>query len=284
MVLPTGQISFSQINSELGRCASAQFSINDSQGRLLASVGGTGQNTSSCGLAPLNNYRGHAWSSTSINSNTRNINIASAVSGNYSAGKSYVNVTVGSGVVVGASCTGSYAMVICGFTSGDAVGIVNNGYIVGAGGAGGCGQQTGCVTGHSGGNALYVNFPTTITNNGYIWGGGGGGGGGHNGGDGSPKSSPHSGGGGGGGAGCVAGGGGSSNSGEPLSPGSAGSLTAGGSGGIGGQAAGNGGAGGGPGTNGSAGDAGGGGSAGYYVVGSGNVTWALFGDRRGNVS
>lgn len=83
-------------------------------------------------------------------------------------------ITVPSGGVVGATSTGSYALSTgSGFPSGSVIALVNNGTIVGAGGAGG---NWGTV-GSAGGSALLVQFPLTVTNNGTIAGGGGGGGG-----------------------------------------------------------------------------------------------------------
>lgn len=75
--------------------------------------------------------------------------------------------------------TGSYALRTGVFPAGSILKIVNNGYIVGKGGAGGVGNTTGASgVGQSGGTALYIDFPCSIeTAAGYIFGGGGGGGG-----------------------------------------------------------------------------------------------------------
>lgn len=75
--------------------------------------------------------------------------------------------------------TGSYALRTGVFPAGSILKIVNKGYIVGKGGAGGVGNTTGAAgVGQSGGAALYIDFPCSIeTADGYIFGGGGGGGG-----------------------------------------------------------------------------------------------------------
>lgn len=206
----------------------------------------------------------------------------------YVAGISDVTVTVNPGVVVGSTSTGSYAMTVgSGFNPNDTVTIVNNGVIQGMGGAGGAGTvgSAGGGTGGGGGNALYVNRPIKIRNNGSVAGGGGGGGGASGS---TPSKGPiYSGGGGGGGAGYNGGAGG----GGPY-PGGAGTSSAGGSGGVG-QIGLNGGPGGGRGANGSAGTptggnapapGGPGGLAGYYVVGNPFITWEIPGTRQGRVS
>jgi hypothetical protein len=182
-----------------------------------------------------------------------------------------VVVTINSGVQVYASSTSSYAFTISSIPARSSITLINNGTIVGAGGNGGSNSSN---PGGDGGPALYTNYATTITNNGNIWGGGGGGGGGADGGDGSKYPAYVPGGGGGGGAGRVDGAGAYYN-------GSAGTLTAGGAYGHAGGTSGRGGTGGDPGsagetTNGS------GGAAGFYVIGSSNITWEATGDRRGS--
>jgi len=84
-----------------------------------------------------------------------------------------VTVTVNSGIKVGSSSTATAAFNVESLPSGSTVKLINNGYIVGAGGVGG-----GDVTnGGNGGNALNLLSDITIINNETIGGGGGGGGG-----------------------------------------------------------------------------------------------------------
>lgn len=223
----------------------------------------------------------------------------------YAPGSSDIVVTVNPGVTVGSTSTGTYAMLVpSAFSPDDTVTIVNNGLIQGMGGAGGAGGPTPApLAGSTGGNAIYVNRPTTITNNSTVAAGGGGGGGGGPGRVG-PVLSPTGrtgGGGGGGGAGTNGGAGGAGGVG-PIGTGGAGSAgtsPAGGGGGSGyfnpgGGPGGPGGAGGGRGAAGTSGTSGGGpapttpggagGAAGNYIVGNPFVTWPATGTRQGGVA
>jgi hypothetical protein len=247
-----------------------------------------------------------------ITSNTQNFDVLTNAAPSYVAGRSDITVNVAPGVLVGSTSTGTYAMLVPGaFNPADTVTIVNNGVIQGMGGDGGPGGVVvssgpfGAASrpgnpGAGGGNALYVNYPTVITNNGVVAGGGGGGGGG-----GSITSSTgvRGGAGGGGGAGFNGGGAGAGGpafhpdgGGTPGQPGVAGTSPAGGAGGprnttpeptfYGGA----GGVGGGRGAAGSPGEAsinrgpGGGGGAGNYIVGNPFVTWPVTGTRLGGAS
>lgn len=234
----------------------------------------------------------------SITSSTQNYDVYTQASASplYSAGATDVTLTISPGVNVGSTSTGTYALSVPGsFTTGDTITIVNNGTVIGRGGTGGKGGEgspsygpKNGVPGGAGGNAVYVNYPTTITNNGTLAGAGGGGGGGYAFGGGNELA----GGGGGGGAGYTGGSGGAGGRGA-LGGGSGGTgtLTSGGSGGRGGGGgAFPGGAGGGQGAAGSGGSGGpygppgAGGSAGNYIVGSPLVTWPATGTRLGGSS
>jgi hypothetical protein len=223
----------------------------------------------------------------------------------YVAGTTDITVQVNPGVTIGSTTVPAYAMLVpSSFNPADTITIVNNGVIQGMGGTGGNGAanptgvpRTGSPGG-AGGNAIFVNRPTIITNNGTVASGGGGGGGG-----GSaltPKNNRLSGGGGGGGAG-TSGGAGSPNS-PGFSAGSPGTSPAGGAGGGGQpggplgfptQFGGTGGTGGGRGATGSTGGTGpgsppglggAGGAAGNYIVGNPFVTWPVTGTRQGGVA
>lgn len=242
-----------------------------------------------------------------IAANSYNYDVYTNRGPTYVAGSSDITVTVNPGVTVGSTSTPTYAMLVpSAFNPGDTITIVNNGLIQamgGTGGNGGAGPSGGGGPGTVGGSAIYVNRPTTITNNGTVAGGGGGGGGG-GGSTGSyptPKGSgavPIGGGGGGGGAGTNGGtagsGGGGSGSGNP---GSAGTSPAGGAGGsattvatpAGPRTGAAGGAGGGRGAAGTAGTnstgaGGAAGAAGNYIVGNPFVTWPATGTRQGGVA
>lgn len=274
--LPLTDLKFSDINTQLRRASNAQYNLDDVEGRKLASVGNTGQSLTPSTNIKVSNFLGHARSVIVISSDAQNIDVLNkAITVGYSSNKSYVTMTVNSGIYVGSSVVTSPAVAIGGFGSGDLVEIVNNGVIVGAGGSGGGGSTGGygsATVGQDGGTAISANQYVRVINNGTLAGGGGGGGGcngyaqqqGTCGG-----TARYNGGGGGGGGGYDPGAGGSYN-------GSAGTRIAGG---LGGQlSGGNGGNGGNPGQAGQAGYTGGEstgkapGLAGYYINGSTYVT------------
>lgn len=214
-----------------------------------------------------------------IAANTNNYNIHSALGSPASAVK--VRVTINSGVIVGSTSTGAYSLTTAGLPSGSTVTIINNGSILGRGGAGGaavCGMMYSGNPGGAGGPALQITVATTIQNNNVIGGGGGGGGSG-----GTGYDSFHCSGAGGTGAGSQ----GSATSGAAGTVGGCDSGTA-----VGGA----GGNGGGLGSSGSSGAMGsntpgcdgygygagaGGGGGGAAVQGNSLVTWSVTGTRQG---
>ena len=320
-----GTTAGQSIELENGGPGTAQVSLDDTAVRTLAGVPGSGTTI----IMPTNFYgkSNTVYLNLTIASNTQNYDVYANASASplYVAGNTVVTVTVNPGVDVGSSSAPSYAMLVpSSFNPGDSVTIVNNGYIVGAGGAGGTGasgnlgqgpipsQSIPAPPGGTGGNALYVARPTTVTNNSVIGAGGGGGGG-----AGSrvftstgPGKEVYGGGGGGGGAGYTGGGGGSggpgaagiapngTKAGSPGNPGGGGTLTTGGGGGT--PAPYNnvgavwppGGPGGGLGAAGAAGGSwntasglpGPGGSGGNYITGNPFVTWPATGTRYGGVA
>ena len=206
---------------------------------------------------------------------TQNYTLNPAAVTGYVAGFTKVTVTINSGIYIGSSSTSTYALTITGFVNGDTVNLINNGFIIGAGGNGGAGRSNNSgLPGDPGGNALLLECPVNITNNGTIAGGGGGGGaadGGTTYGSCFGGGSDYAGQGGGGGAGYNGGGAGS---GSPAA--SAGTKTAGGAGA---------GAGGGPGIAGAtSGNGRAGGAAGKYITGLSYATWIVTGTRIGGSS
>ena len=168
-----------------------------------------------------------------ITSNTLNYNIKDAAIAAGWSGLSplLANITVNAGVYVYSNTTSIAAMLTgTDIPVGSTINIVNNGFIMGRGGAGG-GTAIGTnavVSTMAGGPAMEINAPVNITNNSYIAGGGGGGGRS----DRDNSGYPHNGGGGGGAGGGPGGPGGTNPGGNaaggaggaPGSPGSSGGF------------------------------------------------------------
>ena len=166
------------IAQQLGLGATTQISLNDSAVRSLAGV------PSGAIIIPTNFY-GKSNSVTinlAIASNTKNYNIFSNRGGSYVSGKSIINLTINSGVIVGSSSTSTYALDTgSGWATGDVINITNNGYIAGKGGNGGNGGSgANAGVGTASGPAINLQWNiTTFTNSSvYVYSGGGGGGGG----------------------------------------------------------------------------------------------------------
>ncbi len=301
---PGTAISMTTITTEFGGTVPHSLSEYYRGGGLVPnSPGNTAIPTS--GQIAIGNFYGSANRvpiPITISSDTYNYDVYTNRGPTYVAGSSDITVTVNPGITVGSTSRLTYSMSVpSDFNPGDTITIVNNGVIQGTGGAGGNGGPAPggvAVAGGTGGNAIYVNRPTVITNNGTVASGGGGGGGG----GGrrtvtpqpvkvTPITNNYGGGGGGGGAGFNGGAfgtGGTGGSGNG-NPGSVGTSPAGGAGGTGSNSAGTGGAGGGRGANGSAGTSStwagaDGGSTGSYIVGNPFVTWPATGTRQGNVA
>jgi len=317
---PGVAISMNTIATEFGGTVPHSLSEYYRGGGLVPNTPGNAAIPTS-GQIAMGNFYGSAnrtQVALTISGNTYNYDVYNNRGPTYVAGATDLTVTVNPGVTVGSTSTGTYAMLVpSSFSPGDTVTIVNNGVIQGMGGAGGTSQfmPGGPPTawpgspGAGGGSALYVNRPTTVTNNGTVASGGGGGGGGVGiFGNTSPKVTnvSVSGGGGGGGSGFNGGAGGTAGN-VPSKPtdvrgsnGSSGSSPAGGGGGPGGvngsNIGGPGGAGGGRGAGGAngstgsyqgtggQGSGGSGGGAGNYIVGNPFVTWPVTGTRQGNVA
>jgi hypothetical protein len=236
-----------------------------------------------------------------ISANTNNYVLNVAKASGYVAGKSDITLTINSGVFVGSTSTGAYALQIdTSWNAADTVSIVNNGNIGGLYGAGGQGSHqvgsgktaffVGAAGGAGGGPALNVLRAITMNNLGTIGGGGGGGGGGGLGygqdtlGMGATQNVNATGGDGGAGAGVNSGfianvGG--------TAGGSAGTYIAaqGGTGGTGGTQGSGGGTGGTGGTLAGTWTAGaGGGGSGNCIVGNSFITYTAVGTRLGGIS
>jgi hypothetical protein len=182
MTLPVGQISLSEVNTELGISPSSTLiTMNDAAVRTLAGVGGAGT------VISMNDLRGKSNRVViplTISANTLNYDVYANRGPTYVAGLSDITVTIDAPVVVGSATVPTYAFSIPSeFDPADNITVINNGIITGAGGAGGNGGRptpapaTDGIPGESGGSAVFTARPVVITNNGTLAGGGGGGGG-----------------------------------------------------------------------------------------------------------
>lgn len=176
----SGQISANNINVELGKSGTAQISLNDTDARVLAGKPTSGSQISFSDFYGKSNRPTYNVTFTTSHSDAT-LAIADSITGSYVAGSTDVIVTVNSGVYLWASTTANYGLNITGGTTGDTLTLVNNGYIIGCGGAG-----SGNINEYpasNGGPALNLGFgmsSCTINNTAataYIAGGGGGGGG-----------------------------------------------------------------------------------------------------------
>ena len=298
MATPSGTISLSDVNTELGLSPTAVITMNDAAVRTLAGV--------PSGAISMQNLQGKSnrvTSNITIASDTTNYTLDTAKVTGYSAGKTDVTLTINPGVNIYSTSSGSYALTVdTSWTTGDTVTIVNNGIVVGGGGGGGVGGNgysplTRGAPGGVGGPALLVQRAITLNNLNRIAGGGGGGGGGNTADIPSGKGSKDTGGGGGGGGvsfGAAGNGGRSNDNTTNGSPGGAGTVSAGGGGGAGGGSSSFPNGGGGGGGYGSSGGTGGrgrlpgtggaGGGAGAAISGNSNITYINTGTINGSVS
>ena len=114
-----------------------------------------------------------------INIATATAQSAQSRTGSYSAGNTDVVITVNPSVYVYSTNTSNAGLTLSGGSIGDTLTVVNNGYVMGMGGAGGNGNPN-TVPG-VGGTAVSLGFTALVNNTaGYIGGGGGGGGAGAN--------------------------------------------------------------------------------------------------------
>lgn len=310
MALPlSGPLSLSQIQAEFG--GSNPISLSEYyRGGPYTTPNNTNVPTS--GAISISNFYGATRQfAFTISSNQTNANLRTlAINAGWDQSAPVV-ATISGGVYCSSNSTGTPGLTISGSFPGG-VSLINNGLIIGMGGAGGSANPAGApVAGSTGGLALSVSSAVTITNNGTIGGGGGGGGGGVTVFDSSGFCGGGPGGSGGGGrtgttnsAGGVGGwqngspgtsaGGGAGGLGLLYATGPQGEYRGGygGAGGGWGAAGGNGGNGGGFGGNGDLGGGGYytlysgavGGSGGGAVSGNSNITWVAFGTRLGSIS
>ena len=290
MTLPSAfNISFSAINTELGRSATATINLNDTQVRQLAGF--------LSGTIKMSNLLAKTWAtsfSTSVLGGQINVYSRALDNGWNTYGP--VTCTIDSNSY--SNSTGTPTILITGsFPNGLTLVISNGIYVAGKGGAGGTGgggTGTNGTAGSAGGTAIsvtgYSGGPLTFINNGFIGGGGGGGGGGGYGTQVTKSGTAYyPGGGGGGGAALGQGGAGGVTAQGTATAGGNGFIVTGAGGGAGiapGSAGGNSGALGSSGSAGSGGAvAGAGGASGAATTGTiaAGVIWSVLGTRYGSV-
>ena len=173
MATPSGQIGFSDINTELGVSSTTTRTLNDTVVRTLAGAPFATPGTT----IAMSNLQGKssgptAWPGT-ISSPQANLNLLTWASANGYPGTGDAQVTVAPGVYVyadGATGATVYGMSIpAGFPG--TVSVINNGFIMGQGGYG---TVSAPLIRTDGQPAINISKPVTITNNSYIAGGGGG--------------------------------------------------------------------------------------------------------------
>ena len=173
-----GATAGQSIAIELGVPATGTIALNDTNVRTLAGVPGSGTTI----IMPTNFYgkSNRVALSVTYSANTTNATTALGSISGYVAGKSDITITINTGVYVYATSTANSGLTITGGTAGDTLTIVNNGFILGYGGAGGgSGGGGNPNSGFAGGPALSLSFPATVNNTNpaaYVAGGGGGGG------------------------------------------------------------------------------------------------------------
>ncbi len=294
MTTPITNLKMSDIQTEFGGTNPAALSeyyrggANVPIGQATSATDGVAISTT--GTIRMGMFRGlskiFSFSQT-ISASTANYNLRTQAIAAGWDGTAPISATVTVNAGIFLYGTTAHAFDTGSIPAGSTISLVNNGYILGAGGAGGAGSTVpnatynsfgAAVAGSAGGIAIRAQYSMSITNNGIIGGGGGGGGGGGAAktdvdGKGTIYGAPGSGGGGGRGGsslfGCGAGGAGSTAVGcsNNLTAGagsnSASNTTGAGAGGLGGSraviggviGAGTGGTGGGWGTAGAAGTA-----------------------------
>ena len=164
MALPsTGPITMGDINVELGLTRTQQLSMGSTVVRNLFGVASGPIRMAADGRGKSSSFR------FNITTNTTNANLRTlAINAGWDT-TSKVEATVNSGVYVYSTTTATPGLTIDGSFPGG-VELINNGYIIGMGGAGGS-----TAAGFAGGPAISLGTDCFITNNSYIAGEGGGG-------------------------------------------------------------------------------------------------------------
>lgn len=167
MTTPTGAITLDDVNIELGIASGTAIDMNRADVRGLAGV--------ESGAITLDDLRGKSNRFLlTISANQTDLNLRNYALANGWDGDIGIDITVGSGVVIGGSTAGdsTAALTVDGVWP-NGVKLINNGTIAGKGGSGGA---TSGNAGQKGGRAITASVAVDIDNQGIIGGGGGGGG------------------------------------------------------------------------------------------------------------
>ena len=171
MTLPvSGPMQASMINVELSRQDTNLFTLDEAPVRTLAAK--------PSGVITLNDFYGKSnrvLKTLTITVNVANYVFSPASITGYITGKTDITITINSGIYVYSTNIANAGLTVSGWTTGDSVTIINNGYIIGIGGNGY--NSTNSIAAQAGQPAINTNISLNIVNNGYIAGGGGGGGG-----------------------------------------------------------------------------------------------------------
>jgi hypothetical protein len=168
----SGQIKLTELATEFGGTAPYSLKAYYRGGGRVPSNNTIVPASGAIGLKNFYSAVNRIALTVTLGANTTETSLTSATVPGYIAGITDLTVYVSSGVYVYSTSTSSPALTLAtGFVAGDTVSLINNGFIMGMGGAGsGAGGGP-----FNGGPAMSLGYNTTLTNNSYIAGGGGGG-------------------------------------------------------------------------------------------------------------
>jgi hypothetical protein len=161
----SGQIKLTELATEFGGTAPYSLKAYYRGGGRVPTNNTNVPASGAIGLKNFYNAVNRVTASQTYSTNTTQTSLNISTLPGYVAGITDVYVYVSSNVYVYSTSTASPALTITGATAGDAVYLVNNGFLMGKGGD----------AGSNGGPAFSLATNTFITNNSYIAGGGGGG-------------------------------------------------------------------------------------------------------------
>jgi hypothetical protein len=178
MTIPSsGPLTLIDIQTEFGGSPATNLTEYYAGGAYVAAgTSGTYGYVPSSGEISIRNFYGTsaaspAWTGI-IATNQTNLDLYTWAISEGFPGSGQATITVAPGVYVYSTSTSNAGLTIPSSFGAGNLTFVNNGYIVGQGGAGGGGDSG---PGQNGGAAISILTPVTLTNNSYVAGGGGGG-------------------------------------------------------------------------------------------------------------